>query len=346
MAPALLVFANFGRIVLSTMSHLTDPGFFDPAADPHLPSAPAYGFGRCPDCAAGRCRPEKGSRRLFTGLLGAAALSPALSGTAWAREGVEVGGPSKLTKLVPAEQVEQAGAQQYQQMMREAANQRALLPNNHPQLIRLREIAKRIIPQSEPWNARAKQWRWEVNAIVSPQLNAFCMPGGKIAFYYGILEKLKLSDDEVAAIMGHEVAHALREHARERMAKTAATRLGANVLSSLLGLGNVGDTLLNMGSQLLTLTFSREDESEADLVGLELAARAGYDPSAGISLWEKMGKVSKGAPPQWLSTHPAGPTRIRDIQANLPKVEGLYARADKPTQRFEVAPPLQTRPAS
>jgi len=165
------------------------------------------------------------------------------------------------------------------------------------------------------------------------------MPGGKIAFYSGILEKLKLSDDEVATIMGHEVAHALREHARERMAKTQATRLGASLISSLFGLGGVGDTLLNMGGQLLTLTFSREDESEADLVGMELAARAGYDPEAGVTLWQKMGAAAKGAPPQWLSTHPAGPTRIKDIQANLPKVEPLYARADKPKQRFEVAQP-------
>ncbi|RQO60480.1 peptidase M48 [Paucibacter sp. KBW04] len=315
---------------------------FDPHADPLLPSAPSHGFGRC-GCAEGACRPRQSGRRLFTGLLGAAALAP--MAPAWAREGVDVGKSSSVAKLVPAEQVEAAGAQQYQQMMQQAAQQRALAPNNHPQLIRLREIAKRIIPQSEPWNPRAKQWRWEVNLIASPQLNAFCMPGGKIAFYYGILDKLKLTDDEVATIMGHEVAHALREHARERMAKTQATRLGLGVVSSLLGLGGVGDTLLSMGGQLLTLTFSREDESEADLVGMELAARAGYDPAAGISLWQKMGAASKGAPPQWLSTHPAGPTRIKDIQANLPKVQGLYARADKPKQRFDVAPALQSRAA-
>ncbi|MBB4842684.1 putative Zn-dependent protease [Paucibacter oligotrophus] len=324
-----------------TASNIPPTASFDPHADPVLPSAPRHGFGLCA-CAGGACQARQSSRRLFTGLLGLSALAPG----AWAREGVDVGKSSSMAKLVPAEQVEAAGAQQYQQMMREAANQRALAPNNHPQLIRLREIAKRIIPQSEPWNPRAKQWRWEVNLIASPQLNAFCMPGGKIAFYYGILDKLKLSDDEVATIMGHEVAHALREHARERMAKTQATRIGAGLISSLLGLGGVGDTLLNMGGQLLSLTFSREDESEADLVGMELAARAGYDPAAGISLWQKMGAASKGAPPQWLSTHPAGPTRIKDIQANLPKVEGLYARADKPKQRFDVAPALQSRAAA
>lgn len=311
---------------------------FDPSADPHLPSAPSHGFGRC-DCRACGAAPRR-SRRLFTGLLGAALAGPVL-----AREGVEVGEKSSLTRLVPAEQVEQAGGAQYRQMMREAAAQGALAPDGHPQLVRLRAIADRIVPLTESWNSRARQWRWEVNLIGSQQLNAFCMPGGKIAFYYGILEKLKLEDDEVAAIMGHEIAHALREHARERMAKTTATRLGASVLSSLLGLGNVGDAVLNMGGQLLTLKFSREDETEADLVGMELAARAGYNPAAGVSLWEKMGQASRGAPPQWLSTHPAGPTRINDIRLNLPKVEGLYERAARPPRRFDVAPPAARRPA-
>ena len=298
---------------------------FDPHANPDLPSAPAYGFGRCPGCADSACRPPpRRARRLFTSLLGAAAVAPAL-----ARDGVDVGKSSMLTQLVSAEQVEAAGAQQYQQMMGQASQQRALIPANHPQLQRLREIAKRIIPQSEPWNARAKQWRWEVNLIASPQLNAFCMPGGKIAFYYGILEKLKLTDDEVATIMGHEVAHALREHARERMAKTSATRIGASLLSSLLGLGNVGDAVLNMGGQLLTLTFSREDESEADLVGMELAARAGYDPAAGVSLWQKMGQATGGGGGglAFLSTHPSGPARIRELQDNVPKVQRLYLAA-------------------
>ncbi len=309
---------------------------FQVLSNPHLPDAPRYGFGQC-DCRS--CAPPQPQRRLFTGLLaGGAALS---SLPAWAQDGVNVGKQSKLAQLVPAEQVEAAGAQQYQQMMQQAQQQRVLAPAQQPQLQRLRAIAQRIIPHAYPWNPRARQWRWEVNLIGSEQLNAFCMPGGKIAFYYGILEKLKLDDDEVAAIMGHEVAHALREHARERMAKTTATRLGAGLLSSLLGLGNVGDTLLNMGGQLLTLKFSREDETEADLVGLELAARAGYRPQAGVSLWEKMGAVGKGAPPPWLSTHPAGPTRIRDLEANIPKVENLYAKAEKPPRRFEVAPPLR-----
>jgi predicted Zn-dependent protease len=254
-----------------------------------------------------------------------------------AQEGVaqEVGKESRFTQLVSADQVEQAATAQYSRLKREAAAKRALAPDSHPQVVRLRAIAQRLIPLATPWNPRASLWRWEVNLIGSNELNAFCMPGGKIAFYFGILKRLQLSDDEVAMIMGHEMAHALREHARERMGKTAATRIGAGLISSLLGLGNLGDAALNMGAQLLTLKFSREDESEADLVGMELAARGGYDPRAGVSLWNKMMKAGQGAPPEFISTHPAGPTRIADIERRLPRVLPLYQRATPPARRFQ-----------
>jgi predicted Zn-dependent protease len=285
------------------------------------------------------CRCALHARRGFTALLAGGAAAAALP--AWAQqnaadEGVrrDVGNESRFTKLVPAEQVESAAAQQYAQMLRQAAQQRALAPESHPQLQRLRYIAQRLIPHAQAWNERAAQWRWEINLLGSKTLNAFCMPGGKIAFYYGILAQLQLSDDEVAMIMGHEMAHALREHARARMGKSAATQVGASVLSAFLGLGNAGNELLKVGSNLLTLKFSREDESEADVVGLDLAARAGYDPASGVSLWQKMMAVNKNAPPQWMSTHPASDTRIREIEAKLPKVEPVYARAAKPDRHF------------
>lgn len=246
-----------------------------------------------------------------------------------ARDGVDVGNNSAFGKLVPADTVERSAAQQYAQMLQQAAAQDALGGKDHPQVRRLRAIANKLIPFSLPWNPRAKDWQWEINLIGSKQINAFCMPGGKIAFYTGILEQLKLTDDEVASVMGHEIAHALREHARARMGKTAATGLGANLLGQVLGLGSLGQTVTNYGAQLLTLQFSRSDESEADLVGMELAARAGYDPKAGVSLWQKMAAASRGAPPQWLSTHPSGNTRISDIERNLPKVTPLYERAPK-----------------
>jgi predicted Zn-dependent protease len=275
--------------------------------------------------------------RSFLALAPALAVTAALLGNpAHAREGVDVGRQSTFTRFVSAEQVESAAQQQFVQLATEAKQQNALLPDQHPQVVRLRAIAKRIIPFSMEWNRRAKDWQWQVIVLNSKELNAFCMPGGKIAFYTGILDQLKLTDDEVAMVMGHEIAHALREHARERMGKTAATKLGAGLVSSLFGLGNTGDALLNMGGQLLTLKFSREDESEADLVGMELASRAGYDPRAGISLWQKMSAASKGAPAQWMSTHPSGSTRIQDIEANLPKVLPLFERAPKPDRRWDV----------
>ncbi len=245
------------------------------------------------------------------------------------RDGVEVGKNSGFTKLVPAEDIEQAARQQYAKMMQEAASKRALAPGSHPQVQRLRRIAQRVIPHAVAWNPRAKDWQWEVNLIGSDQINAFCMPGGKIAFYTGILDQLQLNDDEVAMIMGHEMAHALREHARERMGKSAATNIGASLLSQLFGLGDLGQTVAGIGVELINLRFGREDESEADLVGMELGARAGFDPRAGITLWQKMGAANKGSPPQWLSTHPAGATRIADMQRNLPRVMPIFERARK-----------------
>lgn len=248
------------------------------------------------------------------------------------REGVDVGRNSGFTRLVPAAEVEQMAQQQYRQQLAQAAEKRALAPPDHPQLKRLRAIAQRIIPHALAWNPRAQDWKWEVNLIGSKQINAYCMPGGKIAFYTGILEQLQLSDDEVAMVMGHEIAHALREHARERMGKSAVTegvaRVGGAVIAAWLGIDpRVTDSVARGGAGLAALSFSRSDETEADLVGMELAARAGFDPRAGVTLWQKMGAASKGAPPQWLSTHPSGQSRIVEIQQNLPKVLPLYERA-------------------
>ena len=263
---------------------------------------------------------------VWTLMLSAAAPS------ALARDGVEVGGNSAFTKLVPAEEVERSASQQYLQLLNQADEKRALAPKENAQLQRLRAIAQKIIPFALDWNPRARHWKWEVNLIGSSQINAFCMPGGKIVFYTGILEKLQLSDDEVAMVMGHEIAHALREHARERMGKSAAThgiaRLAGALASSYFGIDpRITDGIASGGANLLTLEFSRDDESEADLVGMELAARAGYNPRAGVTLWQKMGAANKNAPPQWLSTHPAGTRRIADIEANLPKVLPLFERA-------------------
>ncbi len=264
-------------------------------------------------------------------VLVALAVVIALAGPAVAQrgpddtEGVKVTRKSIMRNLVGAEKIELQAGLQYDQMTRQAFQKRALAGDDHPQVQRLRRIARDLLPHTQKFNERAKDWKWEVNMLVSPQINAFCMPGGKIAFFSGIIEKLQLTDDEIAMIMGHEIGHALWEHARERAGKSMMVNAG-RVMAGLV-FGQLGDLVGAGAGSLASLKFSRNDELEADLIGMELAARAGYNPEAGVSLWTKMGQASKGAPPQWMSTHPSGETRIDTIKKHLPEVMGLYDRA-------------------
>jgi predicted Zn-dependent protease len=277
-------------------------------------------------------------RRFFTGLLAGAAAPLALGWPGAAAAADAECKRSRLTGAVPAETVESAARQQYLQLVRDAQSKNALAPPDDPQLQRLRYIASRIIPLTPACNERAREWRWEVQLLRSSSLNAFCMPGGKIAFFSGILSRLRLNDDEVAMIMGHEAAHALLEHARERMAKSTGTNIGLRLLAAVFGLGNLGDLAAQGLSQLASLKFSRDDESEADALGLVLAARAGYDPRAGVTLWQKMGAATGDkSPPAWLSTHPAGPERVKEIQQRLPRALPEFQRAGQPERRFPPA---------
>lgn len=260
-------------------------------------------------------------------------------------DGVQVDEMSPLRKLVPEGELEAAALQQYASLKQQAQQKGVLVPDSDLQVQRLRAIAKKLIPHAERWNPSATDWKWEVNIIDSKDVNAFCMPGGKIAFFSGLVHSLKLTDDEAAIVMGHEIAHALREHGRERLAKSNLTSAGAKVLSfglsALLGVDpNLTDAATGLGANLAILKFSRSDETEADLVGLDIVARAGYDPRAGIALWQKMGMLSKNAMPQWLSTHPAGKSRIAEMQKHMPSVMPLYAKA-KGTQPTAL-PPYQT----
>lgn len=259
------------------------------------------------------------------------ALASSLTMTAnavMAQEGVNLRpGGSVVSRLIPADVLEQQAVKEYATLKQEAASKKLLAGSNDPQLQRLRRIANRILPHTAKWNARSGEWPWEVNLIKSKEINAFCMPGGKIAFFTGILDQLKLTDDEVAMVMGHEIAHALQEHARERAAKSAVTSAGAGLVSQMFGLGDLGNLALQAGTELVNLKFSRGDESEADVVGLDIAARAGFDPRASITLWQKMGSVAGGAPMEFLSTHPSGTTRIAELEKQIPNVLPLYARA-------------------
>ena len=298
---------------------------------------------------------------LMSAWLGPVAWTGSLAGTPAAEsrgappdEGVKPGERSRALALASAEQVEKDAAKQFEALKREAAEKKALAPPDHPQAQRLRRIARDLVAFAPRVNERASQWRWEVVLIGSRQVNAFCMPGGKIAFYTGILDGLKLDDDEVAMVMGHEIAHALLEHGRERVGKARAAQvvtIGASIASQLMGFGDLGGHLASGAAKLTMLKYGRDDETEADLIGMDLAARAGYDPRAAVSLWQKMaagpapsggatqGGASSGTstsggstrtaaqPPEWLSTHPSHDRRIDEIRGKLDKVLPLFARA-------------------
>ncbi|MFN9029791.1 MAG: M48 family metallopeptidase [Betaproteobacteria bacterium] len=232
-----------------------------------------------------------------------------------------------MSPLAPsAAQIDAMARQQYAQILAQA-NKKSALNRDPKQVERVRAIAQRLTPHTAVFRDDAPRWQWEVNVLSSDQVNAWCMPGGKIAVYTGLIEKLKITDDELAAVMGHEIAHALREHARERMARAAPVQLGAAVLGALYGQG-AADLGGMFGQAMFVLPNSRENEQESDRIGVELAARAGYDPRAAITLWQKMGAASGGgAPPQWLSTHPSNDSRIRDLQEYSARVLPLYQQA-------------------
>lgn len=242
----------------------------------------------------------------------------------------EVGVERRQLMLVPAEKVVGMSAQAYEEVKKEASA-KGLLNKNAAQVARVKEISKRLIPLSSVFRKDSQAWAWEVNVITSAEVNAYCMPGGKIMFYSGIIEKLALTDGEIAAIMGHEIAHALREHGRERISQEAAKNIALQALVAFDVLDPKYANLANaavMGG--LMLPNGRGQESEADNIGVELMARAGYNPEEAISLWKKMATASGGAKtPQFLSTHPSDDTRIKNITSLLPKVMPLYQAAKK-----------------
>ncbi|MGK9065541.1 M48 family metallopeptidase [Stutzerimonas chloritidismutans] len=233
-----------------------------------------------------------------------------------------------MFSMLSTDQVNQMYAQSYQQTLSEAS-QKGVLEKNSAITKRVNTIAQRLIAEVRAFRPDAAQWNWEVNVIDSPELNANCGPGGKIIFYTGLIEKLDLTDDEIAAVMGHEIAHALREHGREAMSKAYGVQM-ATQIGSAMGVGDGSLQLANVGVQyLMTLPNSRSNENEADLIGLELAARAGYNPNAAVSLWKKMAAAGGSAPPEFLSTHPSSSSRTQALQSTIPKVMPLYEQNRK-----------------
>jgi predicted Zn-dependent protease len=229
--------------------------------------------------------------------------------------------------LVSGQEIEQAAAQEYRKIIAQA-QQKGILDRDRQNVERVRSIMTRMIPHTGAFRPDAPRWPWEVHLIQDNQLNAWAMPGGKMVVYSGLIEKLRLTDDELAAIMGHEIAHSLREHARERVSQEMATGLGVGIAGAVLGLGQVGQELAGALAQVtFTLPHSRTHEIEADRIGVELAARAGFEPHAAVSVWQKMLQAGGSGGPQFLSTHPSPENRLSDLKVYADRVTPLYQQA-------------------
>lgn len=238
-----------------------------------------------------------------------------------------VGVQRQQMMMVSAQEVEQASARQYREVIA-AARAANALDRDPRQLARVRTITQRLTAQTGVFRADAPRWAWEIHVIQSEALNAWCMAGGKMAIYSGLIERLQLTDDEIAAVLGHEIAHALREHARERVSRSMATGMGVSIASAVLGVGGAGQDLMSAVARVsFELPHSRLHELEADRIGVELAARAGFDPRGAVTLWDKMATRGPGAPPEWLSTHPAHDNRKRELSAAAERVMPLYRAA-------------------
>ena len=269
-------------------------------------------------------------KKMFRILLAAALIVPlSACKTVRTTQGGAVGVDRQQTmsSLVSAKQLEQGALTAYRQEISKA-NQKGQLNRDNAQTTRVRAIAQRLIPHTGVFRNDAPGWAWEVNVINSAEVNAWCMPGGKIAVYTGLIQKLNATDDEIAAVMGHEISHALREHARERASQQMTAGILATGASIALG---GGQGTADMAGMVANLTYnlpnSRLHETEADRMGVELAARAGYDPHAAITLWQKMQRVAGSGVPQWLSTHPSSDTRIRDLTDYAARVQPLFEAA-------------------
>lgn len=231
--------------------------------------------------------------------------------------------------LVSSDTVNRSAEKSYRATLNEAQKKK-LLNRDPAMLARVRVIVGRLASASGAFRADAPTWAWEVNVLTSKDLNAWCMPGGKIAVFTGLIEQLQLSDDELAAVMGHEIAHALREHGREKAGQATGVNVAATLGGLLLGAatgvdpGLAKNVIGSAGDLAFMRPNSRVMEQEADRMGVELAARAGYDPQAAIALWEKLERVGDGQPPQWLSTHPSHESRIADLRDYAERVQPLY----------------------
>ena len=237
-----------------------------------------------------------------------------------------VGVDRKQHMMVSSDAMNQSADKAYHDVLAQAQKQNAL--DKDPATVeRVKRIASRLIPATGVLRPDAPGWKWEMHVLSSKEVNAWCMPGGKIAVYTGLIDQLKPTDGELAAVMGHEIGHALREHGREQASQQMLEQLGVGILGAVTGVNT--QQAQTVADVTISLPHSRQQETEADRIGVELMARAGYDPHEAVNLWQKMSKLGGSQPPQFLSTHPSNASRISDVTQDANKVMPLYQAATK-----------------
>ncbi|ACC69253.1 M48 family metallopeptidase [Paraburkholderia phymatum] len=256
-------------------------------------------------------------------------VSPAISPTPFQpNQQLRYGGYAVFRNLIPSPMLEAQSAEEFDQIARGAEHMNRLYSPSDPHVKRVQSIVDKLIPYSLKWNDRAKSWKWDVAVLRSPDIRAYCLPGGKIVVYGGMLDKVKLSDNELGVLLGHEIAHALREHARERLGEQQAAQLGSGSIPQLFGLADLGAAPLGIGTQLVEMKYERADETEADVIGSEIASRAGFDPRAAVTLWDKLAVATRSNRDQgFIYVHPYNAERRADIMKRLADMLPLYAKA-------------------
>ncbi|WP_338937378.1 M48 family metallopeptidase [Paraburkholderia sp. 22B1P] len=238
------------------------------------------------------------------------------------------GGYAVFRNLIPSPMLEAQSAEEFDQIARGAEHMSRLYPTSDAHVKRVQAIVDKLIPYSLKWNDRAKNWKWDIAVLRSPDIRVYCLPGGKIVVYGGMLDKVKPNDNELGMLLGHEIAHALREHARERLGEQQAAQLGSGTIPQLFGLADLGEAPLGIGTQLLEMKYERADETEADVIGSDIASRAGYDPRAAITLWDKLAVATRNNRDQgFIYVHPYNAERRADIMKRLADMLPLYAKA-------------------
>ncbi|WP_459720549.1 M48 family metallopeptidase [Paraburkholderia sp. 2C] len=301
---------------------------------PNTPPANAPGSAASSANAPATPRSEAAAATSSASAPASAAATPAASGAAplstpiQPNQQLRYGNAAVFRNLIPSSMLEGQAAEEFDQIVRGADHAHRLYPPTDPRVIRVRTITDKLIPYSLKWSDRTKHWKWDVAVLRSPDIRMYCLPGGKLIVYSGMLDRVKLNDNELGMLIGHEIAHALREHARERLGEQQAAQLGSGPIPQLFGLADLGASPLGIGSQLLEMKYERADETEADVIGSEIASRGGYDPRAAVTLWDKLAVATRNNRDQgFIYVHPYTTARRQDIIKRLSDMLPLYAKA-------------------